>query len=111
MLLGPVARQLGTKRLLIVAEGALQYLPFQALPVPKEGEMGKGKGESEGREQGPTAKDFKPLILDHEIVSLPSASVLAELRRETQQRKGAPRPSRCWPTRSSIPMIRAWRLK
>jgi tetratricopeptide (TPR) repeat protein len=86
MLLGPVARQLGTKRLLIVAEGALQYLPFGALPMPKEGERGKAKGESEGQEQRPTAKDFKPLIVDHEIVSLPSASVLVELRRESRQR-------------------------
>ncbi len=34
MLLGPVAGQLGTKRLLIVATGALQYLPFSALPLP-----------------------------------------------------------------------------
>lgn len=33
MLLGPVAAQLGTKRLLIVADGALQYLPFAALPA------------------------------------------------------------------------------
>jgi hypothetical protein len=34
MLLEPVASHLGSKRLLIVAEGALQYIPFAALPVP-----------------------------------------------------------------------------
>jgi len=34
MLLGPVAEELGTKRLLIVSEGALQYLSFEALPSP-----------------------------------------------------------------------------
>src|SRR5262249_38722517 len=34
MLLGPAASQLGAKRLLIVADGPLQYLPFGALPVP-----------------------------------------------------------------------------
>jgi len=37
VLLGPVAEQLGTKRLLIVADGALQYVPFSALPAPKGG--------------------------------------------------------------------------
>jgi hypothetical protein len=35
MLLGPAASQLGGKRLLIVADGALQYLPFGALPAPE----------------------------------------------------------------------------
>ena len=74
ILLGPVAGQLGTKRLLIVAEGALQYLPFGALPVP-------------GIETGPPV----PLIVNHEIVSLPSASVLAVLRRETVQPNAATR--------------------
>ena len=49
MLLGPVAGQLGTKRLLIVAEGALQYLPFGALPKPSRRRKGKGKGERRAR--------------------------------------------------------------
>ena len=34
MLLGPVAAQLGQKRLLVVPDGALEYLPFAALAVP-----------------------------------------------------------------------------
>lgn len=34
MLLAPVANRLGNKRLLIVGDGALQYLPFAALPIP-----------------------------------------------------------------------------
>src|SRR5205807_1820941 len=51
MLLGPVAPQLGKKRLLIVGDGALNYLPFAALIEP-------------------TRKS--PLIVEHEIVSLPS---------------------------------------
>lgn len=76
MLLGPVAGQLGTKRLLIVADGALQYLPFSALPAP-------ATQETENK------ADPKPLILDHEIVSLPSASVLALLRREFATRQPA----------------------
>lgn len=76
MLLEPVAAQLGTKRLLIVADGALQYLPFTVLPAPQTPGAEKRTG---------------PLILDHEIVSLPSASVLALLRREFSDRKPAPR--------------------
>ena len=77
MLLTPVAKQLGTKRLVIVADGALQYLPFSVLPTPTMSAMEKS--------------DLKPLILDHEIVSLPSASVLAVLRRELADRKPAPK--------------------
>jgi len=72
MLLGPVARRLGGKRLLIVADGALLYLPFAALPLPKAG----GKGA--------------PLIIEHEVVNLPSASTIAVLRRELGGRKAAP---------------------
>ncbi len=41
MLLGPVADQLEKKRLLIVAEGALQYTPFAALPAP----VTEGRGD------------------------------------------------------------------
>jgi CHAT domain-containing protein/tetratricopeptide (TPR) repeat protein len=76
MLLGPVAAQLGTKRLLIVADGALEYLPFSALPAPATQET-ESKAEA------------KPLILVHEIVSLPSASVLALLRSEFATREPA----------------------
>jgi len=75
MLLGPVASQLGTKRLLIVVDGALEYLPFAVLPL-------SSTPPSEN-------KDYRPLILDHEIVTLPSVSVLAVLRREFANRPSA----------------------
>lgn len=65
MLLAPAAELLGRRRLLIVADGALLLIPFGALPSP--GASGK---------QRRTA-----LIEEHEIVSLPSASVLAVQRR------------------------------
>lgn len=68
MLLAPVAAELGQKRLLIIAEGVLQYVPFAALPA----------GDA-----------TRPLIVDHEIVNLPSASVLAMLREEFGNRKPA----------------------
>ncbi len=79
MLLGPVASRLGKKRLVIVADGALQYIPFAALPVPSP---------ENNREQNPGA-DPQPLIVEHEIVSLPSASTLATIRRETAGREPA----------------------
>lgn len=83
ILLGPVYRLLKGKRLLIVADGALQYIPFAALPVPADqvaGVSGLRPGKS---------VDLRPLIIEHEIVSLPSASVLAVLRRESGARAPA----------------------
>ena len=58
--------QLGSKRLLIVADGALQYLPFEALPSPTTAE----------------GSETEPLATRHEVVYLPSASTLITLRRE-----------------------------
>ncbi len=69
MILAPVAAELGTKRLVVVADGALQYVPFSALPVSSQ----------------------RPLILDHELVSLPSASSLAIQRQTLANRKPAPK--------------------
>ena len=69
-LLGPVAAQLQeTKRLVIVADGALWYIPFGALPSP-----------------GATL----PLVTSHEMVDLPSASALAFLRRRLRDRPPPP---------------------
>ena len=87
LLLGPVAGQLDKKRLLIVSDGALEYIPFSALPSPESGERTSARSTS-----GRTATtDLRPVILDHEIVSLPSASVLAVLRRELAERPPAPK--------------------
>ena len=77
-LLGPVAADLGKKRLLVVAEGALQYIPFAALPTPASATPANSPA-------GPGV----PLVADHEIVSLPSASTVALLRRETEGRTPA----------------------
>jgi CHAT domain-containing protein len=77
MLLGPVASLLGDKRLLIVGDGALQYVPFQALQSPS------------GSATSATAistDSYRPLMADHEIVTLPSASTLAVLRQEKRSR-------------------------
>ena len=95
ILLGPVASRLGGKRLVIVADGALQYMPFAALPEPATGRRGDGAtgGQSDrgiDRMNKPRPVAFTPLIANHEIVSLPSASSLAALRREIAGRAPAP---------------------
>jgi CHAT domain-containing protein/Flp pilus assembly protein TadD len=77
MLIGPVGSKLGEKRLVIVADGALQYLPFAALPDPAPAKQSEGT--------------LTPLILRHEIVSLPSVSILASLRKELAGRPPAPK--------------------
>lgn len=77
MLLGPVASQLGNKRLLIVADGALHYLPFSVIPIP-DSSMGGGKH---------SRSNFTPLIIEHEIIHLPSASMMAILRQEPNTKK------------------------
>jgi CHAT domain-containing protein/Flp pilus assembly protein TadD len=78
ILLGPVAGRLGEKRLLIVAPPALQYIPFAALPDPNEKEQ-----------EGPVTSWPTPLVYRHEIVSEPSASVLAALRTASKGRRVA----------------------
>ena len=85
MLLGVAASQLGNKRLLIVAPEILAYVPFSALPEP---ELSSGSSSEAAKRE---TQNSKPLILNHEIVNLPSASVLAVLRKETAKRKSAPK--------------------
>ena len=82
MLLGPVAARLGNKRLVIVSEGSLQYISFAALPRPV---MSNAPHTRSRTANGP------PLVVEHEIVNLPSASVLAVLRRELAGRPSAPK--------------------
>ncbi|MBI3950644.1 MAG: CHAT domain-containing protein [Acidobacteria bacterium] len=93
MLLAPVAAPLGTKRLLIVAEGTLQYVPFAALPRPVSLVTGHWSLADSKRprtnDQGRMTNDTRPLVVDHEIVSLPSASALAVLRKELAGRQPA----------------------
>jgi CHAT domain-containing protein/Tfp pilus assembly protein PilF len=69
IILGPAASHLGDKRLLIVAEGALQYISFPALPVPFLAR--------------------KPLLERHEIIHPLSASVIVAHRREMPARRQA----------------------
>jgi CHAT domain-containing protein len=65
MILSPVADQLQTRRIIVAADGALNYIPFQILPV---------------------AENAEPLVAQHEVINVPSASILGELRREAGRR-------------------------
>ena len=123
MLLEPIGAQLRrewkSKRLAVVAAGALEYLPFAILPLPEieDGETkGRRDGETEGRrERGtedkhsrslhpsvspslrpsvspsvpPSLRPSVLLIANHEVVNLPSASALALIRREAAGRQAA----------------------
>ena len=92
MVLGPVAPYLEQKQLLIVSDGALNYVPFAALPVPgaerlmeqtvetfKQAQSNESARPVFGRLASET---YVPLVIEHEIVNLPSASMLATLRSE-----------------------------
>jgi CHAT domain-containing protein len=71
LILAPAAGELGNKRLVIVADGALQYVPFAALSS--------------------SGAAYQPLIVRHEIVSLPSASSFAVQRENLANRPIAPK--------------------
>jgi len=132
MLLGPVATKLTGKRLLIAPQGALQFVPFAALPSPEmegrgDGETGRRGDEWTGGQRDrensrpnfsssfrpsvplslrpfvppsprlhvpPSPRSpisYTPLIADHEVVVVPSASALAAISRQTAMRKPAER--------------------
>ena len=67
IILSPVAAELSKRRIIVVADGALNYIPFQALPMPSAGS--------------------EPLVAEYEVVNAPSASILGELRQEAVRRR------------------------
>ncbi len=60
-ILTPAAADFGNKRLVIIPDGVLHTIPFAALNTPN-------------------SKTYNPLITQHEITNLPSASTIAILR-------------------------------
>ena len=68
MILAPVAAHSGKRRWLIAADGALHYVPFQALPAPAGNEL---------------------LLAQHEVVNVPSATISGLLVQEAAQRAPA----------------------
>jgi len=83
MALAPAAAELGRKRLVIVPDGRLQYIPFAVLPEPLATAASRG---TKSKRVSPAT----PLVVGREIVSLPSASTLVVLRRELAGRAPAP---------------------
>jgi CHAT domain-containing protein len=72
VILAPVGNLMKSySRIAVIPEGALQYIPFAALPVP--GEFGPSP--------------YVPLIATHDVVNLPSVSILAMLRQDVDSRK------------------------
>jgi CHAT domain-containing protein len=69
MVLSPVGAELNKRRIIIVADGVLNYIPFQVLPA--------------------SPSNNEPLVASHEISTTPSASILGELRQEAAQRQPA----------------------
>jgi CHAT domain-containing protein len=62
MLLRPIAPSLNNQTIMITADGALQYIPFNALPKPAIGNS--------------ATNNVIPLLIEHEVVGLPSAFML-----------------------------------
>ena len=121
LILAPVADKLSKKRLVIVGDDALQYIPFAALadlnscaasfPGSSQGthstrlclsSVSGRQSLSAGGSQPETGNQLKarnqsdesnyqPLLINHEIVHLPSASTIDILRKETAQRPMAPK--------------------
>lgn len=75
MLLDPVAPLLERKRLVVVTDGILKYIPFTVLPEP-------GQAKSD-------LASLQPLVINHEVITLPSLSTLAVLRKEVRGRTPA----------------------
>lgn len=92
MVLGPIGSELSAERLVIVADGALQYVPFAALSVVsgQSSVAGRSAGNKQRTTDNRPATDYQPLIVDHEVISLPSASALAIQRQGLRNRKPAP---------------------
>lgn len=67
MVLLPVAAELNRQRIIVVADGALNYIPFQLLPAP--------------------SGNHELLVDASEIINAPSATILGQLQQETTQRR------------------------
>ena len=75
MVLQPVTAKMAFKRMIIVADGPLQYAPFGTLTVPNDA---NARAAAAGRH-------LTPLMVNHEIIYEPSASVLAQMRRDPRR--------------------------
>lgn len=109
MIIAPVAGHLAGNRLLIVADGALQYVPFSALPIPLNAQpeetnnlmtlstpllpkpLNDNRSAPRPRPKVRTSLAYTPLLLKNEVVHIPSASTLGVKRQEFAGRSPAPK--------------------
>lgn len=85
ILLGQVAPSLGRKKLLIVSDGILHYFPFALLPTLGTGDQDRNDGKG-GKRGDNRLAGYTPLVINHEIVGLPSVSTLDLIRQLTAYR-------------------------
>jgi CHAT domain-containing protein/Tfp pilus assembly protein PilF len=78
LVLGPVVNELSRKRIVIVGDGVLLQVPFSALPIPRANSQRRGAVAA--------GRNYRPVILEHEVAQLPSASVLAAVRQDRPSR-------------------------
>ncbi|WP_420372423.1 CHAT domain-containing protein [Microcystis aeruginosa] len=80
IILAPVADKLGTKRLVVVADGILHKIPFAVLSdlTPQPPSL-----------QGKQEQKYQPMLVNHEIITLPSVTSLATHRQQLKGRKAA----------------------
>jgi CHAT domain-containing protein len=71
MILSPMAGELDQQTIIVVADGVLNYIPFQILRAP--------------------SAPAEPLVTKHNIVNAPSASILGSMREEAGRRQPATR--------------------
>jgi len=71
MILLPVAAELNKRRIIVVADGILNYIPLQALPMP--------------------SANSEQMVAAHEVINAPSASVLEQLRQDSAERQPSER--------------------
>jgi CHAT domain-containing protein/Flp pilus assembly protein TadD len=94
MILAPVANKLGKKRLVIVADGALQNIPFAALADPDltpQPPSLQGKGEESKPLSASERGSYQPLLVNHEIVNLPSITAIQTQRKLLNNRPLSPK--------------------
>lgn len=94
LVLGPLAGRLDGRRLVVVPDGALAYLPFGALPLPAASapSLASGASVASAASAASAAPGGPELLMDgRSVVHLPSIAALALLR-SAAGRPPAPRP-------------------
>ncbi|MGE3178602.1 MAG: CHAT domain-containing protein, partial [Vicinamibacterales bacterium] len=92
LLLAPAAALLDTRRIVIVADGALLYVPFGLLDRPAGSTPPRGETPSSGatRSGSPRPGTPRALLADHEVIHLPSMSSLLAMRDAPSRSSAAP---------------------